>query len=767
MNLINWNRSFIELEREIDPKIEQPAVYIRKKVEIEKPIRQAAIWMTALGVYTGYMNGARLGNQRLTPGYTDYHYRLQFQKYDVTELLNQGTNIISAIVGDGWYRGCIDIGSIRNAYGTKTKFFAILQLIYEDGSCEEIVTDESWKVTSDGALRENNLKTIERYDAMMELENWMKPEYDDSGWNDGISSQYHGQLILQEGEQILCHEHFTPTVLHTPDGNTVLDMGQNFAGHVKFKIAGKSGIMVSLTMGECLDEHGNFTMKNLVAEGAGGISGAVGQRLEYILKDGEQTFEPLFLICGFRYVLLGNWPEEVKAENFEGIAVYSQIPFVGNFSCSNELVNKLVENVRWSQKSNFVDIPGDCPTRERSGWTADMSVFSKTACYISNPRKFLKKWMNDYMLEQSEDGNLPYVIPCAGKPPARRGCMGWSTAIANISEVLYQFYGEKEDLELVYDCVKRFVSFNESRAKKRNKFLFYKHGKHRKYIIETGFHYGEWLEPGHPMYQDFFKAMLCPDTEFTTAWFYTLVTQTAHMAEVLGKEDEKKTYLELAENIKKAYYKEFLKNGRVKSKRQCRYVRPLAHGLIEGELAKQAAADLNEKCIANDYRIGTGFHTTCKVLDVLSDYGYSDTAYGLLENVKQPGWLYAVTKGATTTWESWDGLTEEGKPVDSHNHFAPGAVVSWLFEYCAGIRPLEPGFGKIKIQPVPGGSFTYVNCNYNSIKGEIISNWKIYDNKFHLHVVVPEGVTAEIIMPGQTKYCVKGGNHTYEEYLSI
>lgn len=753
--------AFICPEKIINPEIEQPASYLRKTFYIEENVTRAVCYMTALGVYEGYVNEARIGNQVLTPGYTNYKSRLQYQEYDITMLVHTGVNVIGIVLGDGWYRGCIDIGSVRNAYGTHTAVSCCIRVEYQGGKTEYLISDESWRATQNGPLRENNLKTLERYDATMEIDGWLRSDYDDSDWHAVYKTDYTGTLIPQEGELILEQEHFQPSVIHTPDGNIILDMGQNFAGHVQFRVSGEKGKKIALTMGEVLDSRGNFTMKNLFAEGAASISGEVGQRLEYILKDGEQEYKSIFLISGFRYVLLENWPEEVKAEKFIGIAVYSDIPFSGEFQCSNSLVNKLVENVRWSQKSNFVDIPGDCPTRERSGWTADMSVFAETACYLSNPRKFLKKWLEDYKTEQSADGNLPFVVPGAGKPTRQRGCMGWSNAICNISMVLYRFYGEKDDLRDVYDCVKKFVDFNIERAKERNKFLLFQKKKYREYIIETGFHYGEWLEPGRAMYKDYVKALFFPDTEVTTAWFYETTKQLAEMAEILGMKEDAEKYKKLKERLKEAYQYNFLPKGRVISKRQCRYVRPLAMGLLDEKQKKETAKCLNSMCIKNGYRVGTGFLTTYKLLTVLTENGYTDTAYKILENEGQPGWLYAVTKGATTTWENWYGITEKQEPVDSHNHFAPGAVVAWLFQYCAGIQAAEPGFTKIRIQPAIGGTFTWVKCSYYSVYGKITSNWNRKGNSFKLYVEIPPKVTAEIIMPDMQRYYVEMGVYTF------
>lgn len=786
---------FIEPEtEEFDAKKRQPASYLRRSFTVEKKVAQAELTMTALGCFIGYLNGKRLDEEQLLPGYTDYKYRVQAFTYDVTQQLRQGENVIGALVGDGWYRGALGIGSKRNGYGTRIKLACLLTLQYEDGTGEQITTDSLWQASQEGPLRENDLKVIEHYDAAREelFAGWAEPGYDKTGqecarggqkfaeagqeragtadrdtqrpgplWHGVRPAHYQGQVIPREGEPVLEQEEFSPRVLHTPDGGTVLDFGQNLSGHVVFRVTGHKGDRVVLTMGECLDENGNFTLKNLAAEGASVISGELGQQLIYELKEGAQEYRSLFQICGFRYCRLENWPGEVRPDDFKAAAVYSRIPMTGEFTCSNPLVNKLVENVRWSQKSNFVDIPTDCPTRERSGWTADISVFSETACYLSDPRRFLAKWLKDYMLEQEEDGSLPYVVPQAGYHRMQRSCMAWSDAIANLSITMYRFYGEKQLLSEVYEAVRRFVDYCERRARKKNPLLFYKTGKHRRYIIETGFHYGEWLEPGTAMYKDFLKDIFLPDTEVTTAWFYQTTSQLVQMAQILGHREDAARYEELAEKIKAAYHKEFLKNGTVSSERCCRYVHPLAQKLVEGDQAKQIAALLDQKCRENQYRIGTGFLSTWQVLPILTRYGYAETAYRMLENTQQPGWLYAVTKGATTTWENWFGMDENNVPVDSHNHYAPGSVVSWLFAYCAGIRPAAPGFEKILIAPVPGGTFTRARASYSSIKGLIRSEWEIKAEKFILETETPEGIPCEIRMPDGTKYFTDGGRGRY------
>ncbi len=742
-----------------------PASYIRKTFELSGECKKATLKITALGVYKAYINSQEIDNRMLLPGFTNYNARVQYQTYEIGDRLHKGKNVISVILGNGWYRGCLGITSVKAYYGDTLQLAA--EIVIEDECGEDIVikTDETWKATQDGALKENDLKTYEVVDMTKELVGWKDIMYDDSTWHNCKMGEYKGRCIEHEGEPVLEQEIFKPEVLHTPDGKVVLDFGQNLAGHVEFTVTGKAGHTVALKMGECLDENGNFTTKNLQAEGADDFGGALGQTLKYTLKDGTQTYKSLFLISGYRYVLLENWPETVNADNFKSIAVYSVLKENGSFECSNDLINQFVKNSRWSWKSNSVDIPTDCPTRERAGWAGDINVFSETATFYSDTRVFLRKYLGDFISLQTEDGNLPFICPevpfelIKGLKTQHIPCgsAGWSDALIHIPMVLYKFYGDDTEIRHVYDAAKKFMDFNLKRAGKKNWNHFYRFDNHYKYILDTGYHWGEWLEPGSVMVKDGMKALFTPDSEAATAWLYHSLTEVTEMAEILGKDEDCKYYREKAERVKEAYRKEFLKNGRVHSKRQCQYVRPIAMGLVDSEEAKVIAKQLNDMVIANDYKIGTGFLTTYKILFVLCDYGYVETAYKLLENEKCPGWLYEVKKGATTTWENWLGVDENGKPTDSLNHYAPGASIAWLYEYCAGIRLEQNGFEKIKIQPLPGGSLKWAKARYDSCKGKIISSWKIEDDSFRLHVETPEGIPTTVILPDGRKEMYEGG----------
>ena len=731
--------TFIELENfQVDRKKKMlpNACYVKKRFIVSEKPNKATLFMTALGVYEAYINGKCVGEQVLAPGFTNYNHRLQYQEYDITDLIAANENEIHIIVGNGWYRGNVGAFNKRYAFGEKLALAAKLVICYHDGKSEVIETDQTWQAASDGALCENDLKVCERYDARKVPVKW----------HNCTSFDYAGKLVKERGERLCEHERFTPQVLKTPDGNTILDFGQNIAGFIKFRITGDAGTEVSLQMGETLDEQGNFTLKNLQGDGKNEML-LVNQKLTYILKEGEQVYRAKFLLCGFRYVLLSEWPETVTPENFEAVAVYSDLAYKGDFFCSNEKINQLVHNVRWAMKSNFVDIPTDCPHRERAGWAGDVNVFLETADYLADTRKFIGKWMEDFIDAQEPDGALPYIIPEIPAIGSGKSSAGWSDAISTIPIMQYKFYGDDAEIRKAYETVKRFVEYNRKRAQKRHLFHFLKRGQHYKYILDTGFHYGEWLEPGSSNIKDALTAIIKPDAEVATAWFYFTTKNLVKMAHILGRPDDEREYQKLAANIREAYQKEFIPDS-LKSGRQCRYVRPLYMGLVSGKKAENMAKKLNDLVKNNRYKIGTGFLTTYQILNVLTDYGYADSAYKMMEQEECPGWLYEIKKGATTTWEGWDAIDENGNLKSlSQNHFSQGAAVSWLFSRCAGIQPLTPGFRKLLIHPAPGGNLKYATARYKSIYGIIESSWKISDRKLCLKVVIRSQISAKIIMP--------------------
>ena len=740
---------FIDPEKKHPKKKEQvrPASYIRKEFDVKKKVRKATLYMTALGVYKGFLNGEELDNRLLLPGFTYYTKRLQVQEYDVTDRIVVGKNAIGAVLGEGWYRGSIGAWGNKNYYGDVLGLAVKLVLTYANGKKEIIETDPSWKATQNGPLQNNDIKTYETYDATLEMPGWTEPDFDDREWHTCKTMSYKGELIPHEGLPVLDHERFTPKVITTPNGETVLDFGQNLAGHVEFTVTGKAGQTVTLEMGETFDENGNFTMGNIEDE-SGIFSFLVGQKLTYTLKEGTQTYKSLFLISGYRLVRISNWPEEVKPENFTSIAVYSDMPAVSTFACSNDKINQFHKNISWGWRSNSVEIPTDCPTRERGGWTGDANVFSESAAWLTNNKQFMHKWLGDFMSQQTRDGNLPYIVPNVEIYPGKMneitdGCAAWADGIISIPMTLYDFYGDKTELEYIYPSAKRFVDFNLKRSRK---------GFSRKYLLTKGWHFGEWLEPGTSMFSEGLKAFFKADSEVTTAWLYRSTLQLSQVAGILGKPEEEAKYAKLAQKIRKAYRSKYLKDGMVHSKRQCRYVRPVYMGLADPEECPAIVEKLSEMARANEYKIGTGFLTTYQVLKVLCDYGHVDIAYKIMENEKCPGWMYEINKGATTVWENWNGIDEQGRVDNSQNHYSPGAVAAWLYTHVGGIRPAAPGFEKVLIKPIPGGSVTWANTSYDSVRGTVSTSWKLENGNFKLHVEVPAGVSTTVVLPDGSEH---------------
>ena len=750
---------FVEPEREIDPRHSQPASYVRATVEINEDVAHAELAVTACGMYRCYLNGSSVTTQVFLPGFTWYPKRLQYQSFDVTRMLRRGTNLVGVVLGDGWYRGKIGVFSKRNFYGERTKLAAALTVTLASGRVLELVSGPDWKATQDGPIRTSDWKDGEQYDARLELEGWLEPDYDDSAWHPVRPATYAGDLVPSEGEAILEHERFRPAVLATPDGSTVLDFGQNLFGYVEFTVHGTAGHTVRLAHGEVLDENGNFTLKNVSPPGLLATRTVLRQEIEYTLRDGQQTYKPHFTAHGFRYVKVSNWPEDVKPEHFESIAVYSDVRESGDFSCSNPILGQVVANTRWSQKGNFLDIPTDCPTRERAGWTGDIAAFVETGSYLMKIDRFLEKWLKDLALQQSSDGCVASIVPDVGLFRYMDGSAGWADAAVIVPYTLYRLYGDVNVLREQYESMQRWLDFVERRARRSGLFSRHRWSPHREFIVDSGYHWGEWLEPGHSMAWDAVRNTFLPDAEVATAYFAYSAGLLAEIAEVLDKAEDATRHADLSRRVKEAYRHAFTNDGLVDSDRQCRYVRPVALDLLSEADKRRNVARLAELVAGNDYRIGTGFLTTPHILPVLTDHGFAETAYRVALNRKRPGWLYEVEKGATTIWENWNGVDERGVPRDSHNHYAFGTIVGWLFSRVAGVTPLEPGFRKIRLRPMPGGGLAWAKCRYESAAGTIATSWTRENDEFRLEVDVP--VVTRVELPDGSVETVRAGLHRF------
>ena len=709
------------------------------------------IYATAHGLYEVLINGQRITDARLTPGCDEYDKRLQYQEYEITDVLKTGENEIFVTLGDGWYRGCNGIDGVRNLYGDDISFLCALT---DDDDYENpiLVTDGSWDACENGPVKLTDLELGETCDAAASFGEWHKARE---------MSFDKGNLVAQISPFVTEHEVFEGRIIKTPNGESVFDFGQNLAGYTFFVIEhAKGGEKIRLVHGETLDENGNFTILNF-QPGDRNKSGGIKQEINYICKPGRNEFKPHFSIFGFRYALITGdvLPQDIKIKS---IAVYSDMKETAGFECSEDAVNKLFKNSLWSMKSNFCDIPTDCPTRERAGWTGDAAVFVRTGAYLMECRGVYEKWLANVRLCQHSDGKMAYICPRNSNPgkiaEMFSASVGWGDASVIVPWNLYRIYGDEQILADNYEMMKRWVAFLGRRAGKSKLKNRFGKNPYRKYIIDTGMDYGEWCEPGADVMKTMMAAFKDGQPEVATAYYAYSSGIVAQISGILGYEEDAVKYKEISEKATDAYRYLVLKDGHIRSERQCAYVRPLAFSLLTKEEAEAAAADLNDLVVKNDYHLNTGFLSTPYLCQVLADHGYADTAYRLLLQRSYPSWLYAVEKGATTIWETWDGIREDGSVHDSLNHYSYGAVSGWLLSGVLGIRY---NFDKVQIKPVPDRKLKFAKGYYDSPKGRIVSGWRYIEetDSFAYHFEIPEDVEAELEIIGQEKRILTGGSY--------
>lgn len=752
----DWKAKWIDPEDEIDPEEFQSAPFLRKEFQIDKSIESARLYITAHGLYEAWINGNRVGEQYFTPGRTQYDKRLQYQVYDVASLLQEGTNSIAVILGDGWWRGTLGFGGIRNVSGERV---ALLAQIEVDGNIA-VLTDGSWKSTSEGPIRMSDLQIGDIYDSRMEIRDWKTSGFDDTAWIPVTVVESHDDvLIASMSVEIREKERFEPKVIETPLGEIVLDFEQNLAGYVEMSI--NEGVPADTTIklihGESLDKNGNFTQEHMMNRKSGDF------QCDTYIHDGKpRIYKPIFSVKGFRYVKveIQNAPDSVlDSLRFTSIAIYSDMKQLGQFSCSNDHINQLMSNALWSQKSNFLDIPTDCPQRERSGWTGDAQAFVFTGSLLMDTSSFFAKWMKDVALTQREDGRVANIIPIERPIDVAEGSAGWGDAAVIIPWTLWKLYGDTRILEEQYDSMKGWVEYQQNRAKKIHWIrklnpLNWTPGKREmlRNMWDTNYHFGEWMEPWiksrRRQFAGIIKRLIVSDPEVATAYLSYSNRLFAEVAEYLGNLDDASKSREVAERAAKAYVKRYMKKGRVKTKKQANVVRPLALGIIPPEYIDSVAKQLDEFVRRDDYHIGTGFLATPFLCSMLSDHGYVDTAYRLLTQTTPPSWLYSVAKDATTIWESWYGIKEDGEPFESLNHYSYGAVVSWLITTVTGIKPdyATPGFKHFFLRPTPGGSLTKAESSFDSPYGLIESSWSIESGKIKYEFRIPSNTTATITL---------------------
>ena len=696
------------------------APVFRKKWKVEGKVSKAELLLTALGVYDAYLNGQRVSDYVLAPGWTVYEKRLQYQTYDVTELLKDD-NELEVTVGKGWWRSEMP-GGWQEFPGKEERMkrhggcFGELSLVFEDGSRQVIPTDCSWEV-AESAVRYSEIYHGETNDARVIPQDWQAVEEFDGPTE---------TLIPQEGDEIKEKERVAvKEIITTPKGETVLDFGQLLTGYVEFTVDAKAGDEILLLCAEVLDGDGNFYNENYRT---------AKSEFRYICKDGEQTWRPRLTFFGFRYLKLEQFPGTPRPEQFTGIVVYSDMKRIGRIATSNPKLNQLFSNIIWGQVGNFLDVPTDCPQRdERLGWTGDAQVFVKVASYNFDVERFFTKWLNDLAAAQFESGGVPHVVPdyiCDGGSSA-----AWGDAATICPWQIYLTYGNKEILENQFDSMVGWVDYITNTTKDE-------------YLWTGAEHFGDWVGLDAPVGS--YKGSSRED--FIASAFYAYSTELLiKSGKVIGRDVS--GYEELYGKIVAAFRNRFTS-----------YLTQTEHALaIQFGLApdlQKAADDLAEKVKADGTMLQTGFVGTPYLLHVLSKYGHAELAYSLLLREEYPSWLYPVNKGATTMWEHWDGIMEDGSfwsaDMNSFNHYAYGAVGDWIYEEAAGIQVIEehPGFEKLVIAPKPDKRLEWLEASIDTRHGRVRSKWSWVDGRLRYEMDTP--VVAKVVIDGKESFVEPG-----------
>jgi len=696
-----------------------PPPYLRKGFRLTKPVKRATVYASALGIYDLHINGKRVGNDYFTPGWTEYKKRVYYQAYDVTKLVEKGNNALGAVLADGWYSGHIGWGRKRDHYGDKPRLMVQLELEFADGSRQTVVTDGTWKAKY-GPLLEADFLMGETYDARMEMPGWSKAGFQDGDWQPvavtekmSILVQRHPGVPVQETGEVKA-----VAITEPKEGHYVFDLGQNFAGIARLKIKGKKGQKVTLRFAEVLNPDGTIYTENL--RGARATD-------TYICKSGkEEIWQGRFTFHGFRYVEVTGLDTKPGLDMITGVVLNSKTPRAGEFTCSSAMVNQLYSNIVWTQRANFIELPTDCPQRdERLGWTGDAQIFIRSATYNMDVASFFTKWLVDLEDAQGVKGDFPDVAPRIVATGG--GTAAWGDAGVICPWTIYYIYNDTRVIEKHYDAMAKWIAYLK---------------KNSKNLLRPAKGYGDWVSIGSNT----------PKDVIATAYFAYSTRLLAKMAAAIGKTQDAQKYEALFQDIKKAFNEAYVaEDGRIKGNTQTCYLLGLKFDLLSPKHRKLAGQYLVEDVKNHHWHLTTGFVGLSSLLPMLTEMGYLDVAYRLLNNDTFPSWGYSIKNGATSIWERWDGWTEEKgfqtPGMNSFAHYSFGSVCEWMFYTMAGIDTEGPGYKKIIIRPQPGGGMSYTKASYRSINGLIGSDWWIAGGKFHLKAKVPVNTTATVYVP--------------------
>ena len=774
-----WQAQFISAETE-DDWSNSKGTYLRKEWQLTKPVREAWVCATALGLYHLSLNGQPVAQDQMSPGWTSYHHQLCYQTYDVTGLLREGANVIGAHVGAGWYKGMMGFILERNNYGAQTALLLQMTIRFEDGTQQVITSDESW-IGCCSPVTFSEIYDGERYDARLEQPGWNEPGFvpvmgealpkgagmpmrdrltqpltddekaaqrtkaqnylpPDTHWRRVTTVPFPlNTLTPQPGCRVrIMQELPVQQLITTPKGETVLDFGQNLTGWVKFRVRGAAGELAHIRCFETLDAQGNAYFANLRTAKA---------EVRYICRgEKEETYMENFSFQGFRYAKLEAWPCDIQAEDFTACVVHSNMEQTGHFECSHPLINQLQHNIEWSLRGNFLDIPTDCPQRdERVGWTGDAQIFCRTATFLRNTYPFFRKWLRDVAFDQTQEGGVPHIVPnqlqfhhisdwLLGQ--GTHSAAAWADVATVNPWTLYQAYGDKRILMDQFESMHKWIDFMRDHAVDD--------------IWNYKLQFGDWValdaEEG-----SYFGAT--PNDLTCTAYYAYSTSLFVKTCRVLGKQDLADEYQKLYDRVVRKFQKNFLdENGVMKVQTQTAHIIALYFQLIPESGKQKTVEGLKRLLDKENGHLVTGFMGTPYFCHALSQNGCKDEAYELLLQEDFPSWLYQVKAGATTIWEHWDGLKPDGTmwspDMKSFNHYAYGAIGEWLYRVVAGIEIDEgcPGYKHAIIAPLTGGGLSYAQASYESVYGPIAVRWEDDNGRIHLKVQVPVNATASIIL---------------------
>jgi len=734
------NGKWIGSGKQNDKHNSLPPELFRKQIHIRENLSYATLCITAMGIYEANLNGQKVGNAWFTPGYTHYESYVQYQSYDVTGMLRIGENTLDVTVANGWWLG--RIGAKNNNYGDRRGLLAALHLVYEDGSTQIIGTDESWMVTQDTPVRFADFYNGETIDLSCTEESWKFQPAQVLSCRVPEVKPHIGTFVTED-------QRLTPVKKQ----GKIYDFGQNHAGVIRLVVRAAKGTIITIRHAEILGNDGKLFTKNL-------------RRAKQTLtltcgKNDINEFLPKFTFMGFRYAEVSS-TAPIKIQKIESIVLTSYCKPIGNFSCSDEKLNRLQQNVQWGQCSNFLEIPTDCPQRdERMGWCGDIAVFAQTAAFNRDISLFMKKWLNDLRLYQRPNGTIPVTIPenkTYQPTPFPVPIAIWGDAATMVPWAVYRAYGDKELLAEQYDSMKAYTD-SVTRAAAR-----FSKGKKQHLWNNNPFQYGDWCAPGESVGKWKKKGKY-----LSTCFYANSVDIMQKSAKALGKKEDEAYYADLLAKIKDAFASLcVLPDGRLSSEFQSYYACALYFALIPEDKKAAAAKRLAELVRQGEYKIQTGFAGTPYILFALADNGYIEDAYRLLQNEACPGWLYTVNAGATTMWERWDALGADGSirtdtipDMVSFNHYAYGAVGDFFYHRVLGLEPVTAGYQEFAVKPIPGGTLTWAEGSLETAYGKIQIRWERKDDHLNLNLTVPENTVCTVTMPNGNIHQVTGGNYQY------